>query len=179
MAVTTGFVALSVDASSVATGLSITGNSGANSLTGGAGNDTLIGGVGNDTLIGGVGNDSLISGAGNDTLTGGSGGDFFVLNAALSTTTNRDTITDFVHVDGDQIQLENAIFTSLLAVGTLNADNFRIGAALDANDYILYNTSTGVLSYDSNGSGVGGATQIALIGASTHATLTAADFLVI
>jgi Ca2+-binding RTX toxin-like protein len=155
----------------------ITGNTAANTLNGGLGNDTLDGGAGNDTLSGGDGSDVLIGGAGNDSLTGGDGTDYFVLNAALSTTTNRDTITDFT--SGDHIQLENAVFKKLSVTGTLNTANFANGVAVDANDYILYNSSTGVLSYDADGSGKGAAVQIALIGTSTHAALTYADFVVI
>ena len=46
---------LNVNASNVATALTITGNAGANALTGTIGNDTLNGGVGNNTLDGGTG----------------------------------------------------------------------------------------------------------------------------
>ena len=137
----------------------------------------LTGSTKNDTLIGSSDTDVLIGGAGNDSLTGGDGDDYFVLNAALSTTTNRDTITDFT--SGDRILLENAVFKKLLVAGALNTANFVSGVAVDANDYILYNSGTGVLSYDADGSGKGVAVQIALIGTSTHAALTYADFDVI
>jgi Ca2+-binding RTX toxin-like protein len=172
-----------------ATGAGIVGSAFADSLIGGAGNDTLTGGAGADSMTGGAGNDSLTGGAGsdvlvgglgNDTLTGGVDSDFFVLNAAIGAT-NIDTILDFAHLT-DHIQLENAIFTQLLTVGTLNTANFRSsldGTAADANDYILYNSVSGQLYYDSNGNGAGGATQIALIGAVGHAALTFADLTVI
>ncbi|MDK9693206.1 MAG: hypothetical protein OEL19_03015 [Sulfurimonas sp.] len=177
----------------------LTGNTVANTLIGGAGNDYMDGGAGNDILLGGDGNDSLLGGAGNDSLTGSGGGDVltggagndnisggagadsFVFNAALNATTNKDTITDFVAVD-DTIKLENAIFTKLTTTGVLNAANFVAssgGTAVDANDYVLYNTSSGVLSYDADGSGAGVAVAFALLGTSTHPTITAADFVVI
>jgi Ca2+-binding RTX toxin-like protein len=138
----------------------------------------MTGGVGRDTLRGDAGSDVLVGGLGNDTLTGGLGIDSFVLNATLGTT-NIDTILDFVHLT-DKIQLENLIFTQLSIAGTLNAANFKSGAAADANDYILYDTASGRLYYDSDGNGAAVATQIALIGTSfSHAALTAADFTVI
>jgi len=159
----------------------LTGNTGANTLNGGAGNDWMSGGAGNDILTGLTGNDTLIGGTGNDKLSGGTGGDHFIFNAALNATTNKDTITDFVAVD-DTIKLENAIFTKLTTAGNLNAANFvasATGNAVDANDYVLYNTTSGVLSYDADGSGAGAAIAFALLGTTSHPAITAADFVVI
>ena len=120
----------------------ITGNAAANTLNGGAGNDTLVGGLGNDTLVGGVGADRLHGGAGIDTLTGGAGNDYFVFNTALNASTNWDKVTDF-NAAQDTMGLENAIF-SKLGTGTLNAANFHVGgSAADANDYIVYDKTTG------------------------------------
>lgn len=149
----------------------LTGNSGANKLTGSGGNDVLIGGSGGDTLLGGIGNDTLRGGAANDTLTGGDGSDFFRFDTALSS--NIDTITDFNYLN-DTIQLDNAIFTRL-GVGTLLSSNYRenlTGTAQDANDYILYETDTGRLYYDSNGNVTGGRSLIATLWdtGSTHPT---------
>ena len=163
------------------------GNASNNSLVGYAGNDSLYGGSGNDTLTGGSENDSLDGGAGNDILygglgldfmTGGINGDAFVFNTALNATTNVDTITDMVH-GVDRIHLENLIFTALGANGTtLTAAEFWIGAAAhDADDNIIYNSSTGALTYDSNGNAAGGATRIATL--STGLALTNADFWII
>ena len=140
-----------------------------------------INGTGNtlaNTLIGNSGNNVLVGGAGNDSLTGGSGADVFRFETALSAATNVDTIQDFIH-GADAIQLENAIFTKLTKTGTLPTANFAASATaapVDANDYILYNTTTGALYYDADGSGVGAAVQFAmLIG---HPAVTAADFVV-
>lgn len=156
----------------------LTGSNYADALTGNAGANALAGGTGDDTLDGSSGNDVLNGGAGNDSLTGGAGLDTFVFNVGLSSTGNVDTITDFAVAD-DTIQLENAIFGKLTTTGTLNAANFKIlgSAALDTNDYILYNPTTGALSYDADGSGAGAAVQFALIG--TGLSLTNADFVVI
>ena len=136
------------------------GNNGANTLSGGSGVDTLNGGLGHDPL------------------TGGAGNDVFVFDSALNASTNKDTLSDFT-VGQDNIQLSQAIFTALTATGTLAAEYFRsstTGAAADGNDYFLYNTTTGALLYDADGSGQGTAVQFATL--TTKPTLTAADFTV-
>ena len=144
---------------------------------------TAINGIGNtldNTIIGNSMNNSLSGSSGNDTLTGGDGADVFFFNSALNGTTNVDTITDFIALD-DTIRLENAYFTNLTTTGTLSAANFVAsvdGAAVDANDYILYNTTTGALYYDADGIGGTAAVQFALLGTGSHPTVTNADFLV-
>ena len=140
------------------------GNAGNDRLIGDAGNDTLNGGIGNDILNGGIGNDRLFGSVGIDSLTGGANNDIFVFNTAPNAATNRDLVTDF-YAPQDTFQLENAVFTKLGAgVHTLSPLFFRAGAvALDANDYIVYNRATGVLSYDSNGNGAGGSVALAVL----------------
>jgi serralysin len=142
--------------------------------------ENLTGGSGNDTLTGGAGADKLNGGLGNDILTGGAGNDAFMFTTAPNAATNRDTITDFANATGnnDIIHLDNAVFTKLGVAGALNGAFFRAGtAALDANDYVVYNKTTGILSYDSNGNAAGGAIQVAVL--TTKPVLTAADFAVI
>lgn len=164
----------STEGSSTDTGLATFTN-----LSGGAFDDTLSGSTANNIIVGDEGNDTINGDTGNDTLTGGDDQDIFVFNTALNATTNVDTITDFSAVD-DTIQLENAIFTMLTVPGTLGSVNFAsnaTGTATDANDYILYNTTSGALSYDSDGTGATAAIQFALLG--TKPAITAADFVVI
>ena len=130
----------------------------------------------NNQIFGNAGNNRINGLAGNDTMTGGAGFDTFIFNTALNAATNRDTITDF-SVANDTIQLENAIFTAIGPVGTLAAAAFHIGAAATtAAHRIVYNSATGTLTYDSNGSGAGGATQFAIL--DTGLALTRADFLI-
>lgn len=133
----------------------ITGNSAVNRLNGGSGNDTLDGGLGNNRLTGGTGNDIF----------------------KFTTKNHVDIIADY-NVANDTMQLENSIFTALTATGTLPAGQFRIGAqAVDANDFIIYNNTTGALLYDANGNGAGAAVQIATLSAGLG--LTNADIVVI
>ena len=183
-AVLTGATALSVDASAVLNGLSITGNAGANSLTSTGYDDTLDGGMGNDTMVGGAGNDTLLGGGGNDRVTGGTGADVFVFNTAPNAASNLDTITDFTS-GTDRINLAKSVMAALGAVNSaLSDDAFWQGAGVvkgnDVSDRIVYNTSTGALYYDADGSGSGAAVQLAQLGtaASHPLSLTAADFFV-
>jgi Ca2+-binding RTX toxin-like protein len=145
----------------------IFGNASANELRGFGGNDVIEGGSGNDTLNGG---------GGLDTLTGGSGSDSFVFNTALGTSTV-DRIADFNAV-ADTIRLENAIFTGL-AAGTLAATAFArnsTGNAADASDRIIYESDTGRLYFDSDGTGAAAKVHFATL--ATGLTLTSADFFV-
>ncbi|MDD5053522.1 MAG: calcium-binding protein [Sulfuricurvum sp.] len=124
-------------------------------------------------------NNILTGNSANNVLTGGAGSDIFVFNTTLNASTNKDTISDFVALD-DKIQLENGIFTKLTATGMLSAANFVAspsGVAIDANDYILYNTTTGTLSYDADGSGTGVAIQFATLTA--HPIISNQNFSVI
>ena len=144
----------------------LTGSTLANRLEGGAGNDTLNGDAGNDVLVGGLGTDTLNGGAGLDTIV------FDVLGAG-----NNDTVNGFVVAD-DTIQLNQSVFTALTgaAGSTLSAANLRVGAAaVDADDYIVFNTANGQLSYDADGSGAGAAVLVATLVGVTG-TVTAADF---
>ena len=164
----------------------LVGNAAGNVLDGGAsddvlrgegGDDTLLGGEGNDTLDSGEGNDTLTGGDGNDTMTGGSGNDSFQFDTALNTTTNVDQITDFIVVD-DTIRLDNSVFTALSSTGVLSADNFAIGAAPDADDFIIYDDTNGGLFYDNDGSGIGDeAIQFATL--NSGLAITHDDFLVV
>ncbi|MBT9100005.1 hypothetical protein KFZ76_20090 [Methylovulum psychrotolerans] len=148
------------------------------SLNGSAYNDVLVGNYANNTLLGGNGNDVLAGGLGNDTLTGGAGKDIFAFNSTLGIN-NIDTLTDF-NVADDTIRLENGIFTTLTTPGVLAAEAFKIlgnGGSEDSTDHLLYNTATGALSYDADGSGAAAAVQIAILGKGL--AMTNADFMVV
>src|SRR3954469_20464814 len=155
---------------------SINGNGGNDFLQGGGGADTVLGGAGNDTLGGNDGADWLRGGVGNDTVPGGSGQDQFAF--ADFGAANADLLTDF-DAGWDNIQLEQAVFTGIGAVGRFSAGDVRFFSAPgasgghDADDRIVYNSSTGELYYDADGNGAGAAQLIATI--QNHSALQATD----
>jgi len=182
LAVTTATSGTGINASAAANALTLTGNNGANSITGTAYDDVIYGNGGNDTINGGDGNDRIYGGLGNDTLTGGAGNDHFVFDTTPNASSNKDTITDFSS-GVDKIDLSKAVYTAMGAIGILSSDEFYAAAGAvkghDATDRIIYNTTTGALYYDADGGGSGAAIQLALIGSSSHPTITYTDFLII
>lgn len=157
------------------------------SLTGNDLNNSLTGNTGKNAISGWAGRDRLNGGYGNDTLTGGQGEDAFIFAAKLGTAktdrkVNFDTIKDF-SVRDDSIWLDNAVFKKL-GGGTFASPKllkkafFVVGdKAKDANDYIVYNKSTGVISYDADGSGAQAAVEFAQVKKGTG--LTYKDFFVV
>jgi len=147
--------------------------------TGNSLNNTITGNARDNILNGGTGSDILDGATGSDILSGGAGADFFVFSTALNAITNVDIITDFNVID-DTIRLENAIFTQFAATGAIPAGTFVSGAgavALDGNDFLLYNTTNGNLSYDADGNGAGA--QVVFASLTGIPALTSADFVII
>ena len=144
----------------------IQGFGGNDFLQGGGGADTVLGGTGNDAVDGNDGNDWVEGGAGNDTLTGGSGTDSFVFREMGAA--NADVVTDFAS-NWDDIRLDAAAFTNIGATGRFAAGDARFFAGAgatgghDADDRIIYNSTTGQLFYDSDGNGGAPAQLIATL----------------
>ena len=121
-------------------------------------------------------------GGGNDVLAGGAGRDTFAFSSALDGAANRDFIADFNAAD-DTISLENtgAGLFKALAAGNLATGAFHAAAGAsrghDADDRIVYNTTTGALYYDADGSGAAAAIQFATLRG--HPAISAADFVVV
>lgn len=161
----------------------LTGSAFADTLTGDRRANTLNGGAGADVLVGNEGNDTLIGAAGRDTLTGGIGRDNFVLTSKLKA--DFDIITDFSHDERDHIALSKAVFTGLAeAPGTyISKAEFwaaaGANAAHDASDRVIYDTTSGRLYYDADGTGTAfTAVQIATLGTDTHPALYYSDIFV-
>lgn len=146
-------------------------------LAGESGNDRLSGGTGDDSLIGGTGNDRLFGGDGNDILRGGTGADAFIFHTGPDDSAGIDIIRDFSVVD-DAIWLNNNVFTALGPDGRLKSWVFWTGGeAHDATDRIIYDSSQGILYYDSDGTGA--AEQVAVAKLTTGLNLSYADFQVV
>ncbi|MBL8335356.1 MAG: calcium-binding protein, partial [Rhodoferax sp.] len=157
----------------------VLGSAQADLLAGTEGANTLLGQGGNDQIFGGGGNDRMDGGAGLDTLNGAAGSDVFVFSTALGAG-NVDTIQDFSVVD-DSVELSAGVFAALGGAGTLAAGKLRAGAgvttAADADDFLLYNSTTGALYYDADANGgAQSPVQFAVLG--TGLALTNLDFVV-
>ncbi|GBD50210.1 hemolysin-type calcium-binding protein [Methylopila sp. Yamaguchi] len=151
-------------------------------IRGGAGNDELTGSSLNDVIYGDAGEDIIDGGAGADVLFGGAGSDLF--HAVLEFTYPGgpkqaiDTIRDF---DADDyILVTDEIYTGFgPSFETLDLTNpFVFGAAPKANStggQFLYNTTSGLLSYDPDGKGSEAA--IALYKLAGAPVLTVNDFI--
>ncbi|HST35261.1 MAG TPA: endo alpha-1,4 polygalactosaminidase, partial [Allosphingosinicella sp.] len=148
--ITTGFIGGTAS-------VNLTGNELANQIWGNNGSNILNGGAGNDVLI------------------GFGGADAFLFTTALGTG-NIDTLADF-DASQDVVRLDDAIFTGL-ALGELSSAAFVIGTgAADASDRIIYNSTTGALLFDADGTGPTAAVQFAALAAGL--SLDFGDFLVV
>jgi Ca2+-binding RTX toxin-like protein len=133
--------------------------------------DFIVGSNDANSILGGAGNDTINGGLGNDTLMGGDGADVFVFNSKPAAN-NLDTISDFV-VGVDKIQLSVTTFAKLKGA----SNYFVMEAPTTATQYLIYNSATGKLSYDADGSGTKSSPiEIAIVG--TGLSLTAADFVI-
>jgi Ca2+-binding RTX toxin-like protein len=142
-------------------------------------NDVLNGDAAAQNLTGQNGNDTLWGAVGADTLWGGAGNDTFIFREMG--TANADRVGDFTS-GGDKLQLDDSAFTAIGATGNFAAGDGRFwassaGTAHDANDRVLYNTSTGQLYYDADGNGGGAAQLVATL--TTIPTIAATDIAVI
>ena len=163
--VTTGRGAVNVDAAAMANGLLLVGNDG------------------NNAIVGTAFADRFQSRLGNDTVTGGSGADIFLFDTAPNGVSNRDVITDF-QPGMDRIQLKTSLFLGAGAAGTTLAAGVFVAApgaisGLDANDRIIFNTTTGLLSYDGDGNGKRASIAFAQLPVGIAALVSAADFLMV
>ncbi|WP_141699891.1 cadherin-like domain-containing protein, partial [Nostoc sp. KVJ20] len=156
----------------------INGQGGNDIINGNSGDDLLRGGSGDDILIGGEGNDTLVGGRGNDILIGGVGADFFLYN---SNAVGIDAIADFNSSEGDKIVLDKTTFSAIASApgtGFSNTNDFQITSSAAASTAkIVYDSVSGQLFYNQNGSAAGfgsGGLFATLTGAPT---LTASDFM--
>lgn len=152
----------------------IDGRKGNDKLDGRGGDDTILGGPGKDKIKGGKGNDVIDGGPGADILKGGPGQDSFIFGKLGAV----DKIKDFNPFD-DTIVLQRSTFSKFSAGHEYVLDTqFVVGpAAVDADDFLIYDFNTGELFYDPDGNGP--IAQLKFVKLSPGLALTAADFLVV
>jgi RTX calcium-binding nonapeptide repeat (4 copies) len=116
-----------------------------------------------NVLRGSSGSNDIHAGLGNDKLYGEGGSDVF--HFAAYGVDNSDRVLDF---DGnDAVALDRSVFTGLARTsGHLVASDFVAGSAAKIADEaaVIYNSKTGILSYDDDGKGGDAADAIAFIG---------------
>lgn len=137
-----------------------------------------IGGTGKDTIIGNDYANALYGNAGADTLTGNGGEDFFIFDTQPAKAA-ADLITDF-EIGVDTIGFNNKIFKAVGKDGVQSDRAFvanLTGDAEDRRDRIIYDSASGELFYDANGSKRGGSLLVATLDDSL--ALDASHFLVI
>ena len=150
------------------------GEAGDDKLYGNGGNDRLYGGDGTDYLYAGAGNDWLNGGQGADRLHGGAGEDVFVFDVLDG---GIDTIEDF-HVQEDKIALSKSAFTAL--GDSISAETFALGSqATSEEQRILFDSKTGSLLYDADGSGAAEAQVFATIRGSALNSLSHEQFVLV
>ena len=99
-----------------------------------------------------------------------------------------DLITDFTS-GKDHLQLSKTIFAGIRTAagtgegktlaGTEFVSSKTATQGTTANSHLIYNTATGALYYDADGSGKGAAVEVAILGTTTHPALVAADILIV
>jgi VCBS repeat-containing protein len=158
------------------------GGDGNDTLFGQADGDLLQGNSGNDTLYGGEGSDALVGGADADILVGEAGADQFVF---VTPGDGVDTISDFSAAQGDKITILKLGFGDDFMGSSLAGNQFVSGSAsggsppvaTQSDGQFLYNSSTGELFWDADGTGESNAIKLATL--NNQPALTASDFLLI
>jgi Ca2+-binding RTX toxin-like protein len=119
----------------------------------GTGDAILFGNAENNTIVGGVGLDIIHGLGGVDTLTGGVGSDYFFFDGSTGT----DTITDFTSADN--------IFLSTASYGAVQGTLQFVanGVATTADSTILFNSTTGLVQFDADGSGGNAAVDVVIL----------------
>jgi serralysin len=137
-----------------------------------------VGGIRGDTISGNDYANALYGNRGADTLTGNGGEDFFIFDTK-PTRANADDITDF-EIGVDTIGFNNRVFKAVGRDGVLSDIAFTInttGDAEDRKDRLIYDSASGELFYDANGSKKGGSVLVATL--DDALALDASHFLVI
>jgi len=138
---------------------------------------SIMGSAFADVLLGGPSDDTIDGGGGKDTESGGPGNDQFVFDTKLNAHTDVVHITDFAHAQ-DLIDLSGHIFENRVGHHLIpihvNAHTFYAArgahTAHTASTRLIYNTKTGALYFDADGSGHKPAVEFAVLDGHPHLT---------
>ncbi|MFO0016740.1 MAG: hypothetical protein ACK52U_09300, partial [Synechococcaceae cyanobacterium] len=130
--VITASTALNINAAAAVSGLTITGNNGANSLTGTNFDDWITGNGGNDGLVGLRGNDTIDGGDGVDKMEGGEGSDLYMIFSSLQHSAAE--ITDTGSSGLDELRFASATANQTLTIfsGDTGLESVTIGTGTAA-----------------------------------------------
>ena len=128
----------------------------------------------NETITGNSGANVLSGHGGLDTLTGGGGADTFYFDVGPRAGTLA-TITDFTP-GTDHIELASAGFRGIGGPGALDPAYFTPGNPTTTSQHIVYDSSSGTIYYDLDGSGARAPVAFAHVTPGT--ALSASDFIV-
>jgi len=142
-------------------------------LLGSSRDDILSGDININVIKGGAGNDRITGGAGNDVLSGQGNNDTFVYNSLAD---KGDHITDFAS-GFDHIEIHASGFQNTVAGSTVFSASANPTPPSGTNACFLYNTGSGQLLFDSDGTG--GAKAVVLLTFDNHAPLQATDILIV
>jgi serralysin len=132
----------------------------------GTGSFTGIGNAGDNVITGGARADFLFAGAGIDTLVGGAGADLFFFDAAVN---GVDAVADFTS-GSDRLAFNQSVFAHTPTFALVQGAGAQV--ATSTNSTFLYDSTTGLLSYDADGNGAGAAIAIATLSPSLSLALT-------
>ncbi len=120
-----------------------------------------VGTVGADVILGTARSDIIIGRSGSDSLTGGAGGDLFTFQ---NSSEGNDRITDFVPGDDTIVVRAGGFAGGLVSGDAINPEQFFIGSAATSTlQRFVYNSTTGLLSFDRDGNGVAPAVALATL----------------
>lgn len=126
-------------------------------IGGTSGDDTLSGLGGDDTLLGGGGNDLILGGTGADVMSGGGGADVFQFTSADGSLDHVVDLQAFDHLRFSAFGFGGG----LVAGGTVTLVSGVAPVATGPGGTFLYDTATGILSWDVDGTGVKAAVAVA------------------
>ena len=148
------------------------------SVTGSDQHDLIFGDQEDNVITGGLGDDEINGMAGSDQLTGSAGSDRFIFSTSFSLA-NLDVISDFEPSTDVIMFSKNLLGSAYKSVPKTLASDLVMGPApqaSDKTDHFLYDTITGLLSYDPDGNG--NAQAIPVVTLTGHPDLSANNLVI-